>query len=72
MDKEMSKKAPRFDRGRCSNVTLPEWREHVEAHFAYNSPDETQAVKGGDFIGCGANSTSVEEKSEGFECRIMR
>jgi len=41
-------------------MTLPEWREHVETHFAYNPFYETHAVKGGEFIGSGANSTSVE------------
>jgi hypothetical protein len=42
-------------------MTSPEWREHVERYFAYNSGDETQAVKVGEFIGSGTNSTSVEE-----------
>jgi hypothetical protein len=72
VDKERLKNAPRFDRGGWPNMTLPEWREHVETYFAYNHADETQTMEGGEFIGSGANLTSVGEKSEGFESRIMR
>jgi hypothetical protein len=44
-------------------MTLPEWREHVEAYFAYNPADATQAAEGGEFIESGVNSISVEKKS---------
>jgi hypothetical protein len=60
LDKETLKKATRFDRESWPDMTSPEWREHVEAYFAYNFGDETQAVKGSEFIASGANSTSVE------------
>lgn len=40
IDKETLKNAPRFDRNRWPDMTLPEWREHVETYFAYNPADD--------------------------------
>jgi hypothetical protein len=63
IDKETLKNAPRFDRNRWPDMTLPEWREHVETYFAYNPADATEAAEGGEFIGSAVKSTSVEKKS---------
>jgi PRC-barrel domain len=63
IDKETLKNAPRFDRNTWPDMTLPEWREHVETYFAYNAADPDQAAEGGEFIESGVNSTSVEKKS---------
>ena len=62
IDQKTFRHAPLFDREHWPQMDLPEWRERIEAYFAYKPAEEQQIQEGGEYIDSQPRSVSEQEK----------
>jgi len=64
IDNETLRNAPSFEKENWPDMSLPEWRDHVETYFSYNPAEEPQVAEGAEYIDSGSASISIAQEDE--------